>query len=94
MDDFRRAVWCFADLTESAVAVPEQVCKAKLTCDTYEGVARRDSGCFDSPVQPLAGNMSLRECPAAYRLAMTCRAGCQFTAKHQRRLTMLPSTAD
>jgi hypothetical protein len=39
VDDFAHAVWCFADLTETDVAVTEQARKARLMCDTYGGIS-------------------------------------------------------
>jgi hypothetical protein len=38
VDDFAHAVWCFADLTETDVAVTEQARKVRLMCDAYGGV--------------------------------------------------------
>lgn len=39
VDDLAHAVWCFADLTASDVAISEQARKAKLMCDAYGGIA-------------------------------------------------------
>ena len=36
--DFAHAVWCFADLTESAVPVGEQARRTRLMCDAYPGM--------------------------------------------------------
>jgi aminoglycoside phosphotransferase (APT) family kinase protein len=38
LDDFAQAVWGFADLTDSDVAVAEQARKTRLMCEAYGGV--------------------------------------------------------